>query len=660
MPFYRYWPYRRRRRFWRRRARAPFRRRRYWRYRYRKYRVRKPRRKLKKITLKEWQPSKIRKLKITGKYPLFHGPSERLGHNLIQYLDSTAPHLFPSGGLFSIIVFTLNGLYELHTKARNWWTTTNCNFPLIKYLGCKFTLYRSLEADYVSVYARCGSLTATEELYRSTQPSILLLNKNKKIVTCKKNNYKRKIAKTMKIPPPSLMQNKWYFQKDFANFPLVMLLTSALSLDRFYTSADSISNTLGFISLNTNVFQYSDFKPTTLTQPYKPNDEYWLGTWTNLTVTSFESVELKNLILLGNTKEYQPGSPVDNPATYFTDRKKWGNPLYAPYLEPEPNRIIIIKNLDRLKTATLTDKLQNLECQLMADDKHLLTYCRYNPQNDRSAHNLLYVSNINGNRIKWPQPSPSKPELSTDNLPLWLLPWGFYDWLLKKEAVRNLDYDYVFVIQSDYINPHLPHYIPLDYNITQGKSPFETDTHIRPYDKIAWYPKVSFQQTVISEILNTGPGTIKLPPRISVEGSMKYVFYFKVGGCPPPMDNVCNPQTQPDFPVPSNIISPTLLQDPELPLQYYIQAFDQRRDILTKKAAKRLKTDYSTEQAFLSSTGQTAMDVKVQTPETTSTEDSSTEEEEPQTLQLQLQRHRRKQRKLRNRILQLLKLAKDI
>ncbi len=57
--------------------------------------------------------------------------------------------------------------------------------PLIKYLGCKITFYRSLDVDYIAVYSRCGSLTATEQLYQSAQPFILTLNKNKELLHVK-------------------------------------------------------------------------------------------------------------------------------------------------------------------------------------------------------------------------------------------------------------------------------------------------------------------------------------------------------------------------------------------------------------------------------------------------------------------------------------------
>ncbi len=121
----------------------------------------------------------------------------------------------------------------------------------------------------------------------------------------------------------------------------------------------------------------------------------------------------------------------------------------------------------------------------------------------------------------------------------------------------------------------------------------------------------------------------------------------------------CDPQNQPDFPTPNNIISPTLLQDPEQPVEYYLQSFDQRRGLITDKAAKRLKTYHSTKETIFTPTGQTAMDVQYRPQTETSEESSSSEEEKDQeTLQLKLQRHRLKQRKLRDSIKQLLKQLK--
>ncbi len=91
----------------------------------------------------------------------------------------------------------------------------------------------------------------------------------------------------------------------------------------------------------------------------------------------------------------------------------------------------MITNLDTLKSAEPTDHIHQKGCSLLPPEKTLLTICRYNPQNDRSAHNALYASSVTTTRTKWG--ATTKPELNTEGLPLWLLSFGFHDWLLKSE-----------------------------------------------------------------------------------------------------------------------------------------------------------------------------------------------------------------------------------
>lgn len=105
-------------------------------------------------------------------------------------MDEIAPHEYPGGGLYSATVFTLQGLYDLHLKGRNWWTTSNCNLPLIRYLGCDMRLYYATNVDYVSVYVNCGELKITEKMFQSCQPTVLMLNKKKKVLQCK--DYKKR------------------------------------------------------------------------------------------------------------------------------------------------------------------------------------------------------------------------------------------------------------------------------------------------------------------------------------------------------------------------------------------------------------------------------------------------------------------------------------
>ncbi len=122
------------------------------------------------------------------------------------------------------------------------------------------------------------------------------------------------------------------------------------------------------------------------------------------------------------------------------------------------------------------------------------------------------------------------------------------------------------------------------------------------------------------------------------------------------MDKVCEPAKQPSYPQPGNLLSSIILQNPQTPIEYFLSSFDQRRELLTERAAKRLKKDQEFKETVLKPTGQTLLDIQMSSPQTTSSEDTSSEEESEEETQQQLHRHQRKHRKLQRGILKLLNL----
>nr|UGV38708.1 MAG: ORF1 [TTV-like mini virus] len=673
MPYF-YRPRRRRwwrRRLWRRRARAFVRRRYYW--RNRRYRVRR-RKKLPKITLKQWQPNTIRRLTIRGQFPLFGGTTDRIGNDYTCYMDEIAPHEYPGGGLYSATVFTLQGLYDLHLKGRNWWTTSNCNLPLIRYLGCDIRLYYATNVDYVCVYVNCGELKITEKMFQSCQPTVLMLNKNKKVLQCKDYKKKKRPYKRWHIKPPALMLNKWYFQKEIANVPLFMLLTSAMSLDRYYMPATAVSETMGFKSLNTEFFTLHNWKNTGFIM-YKPQPEWYLLATPNVTQNAMET-PLKDLTLLANSTDHSLGLTFQQVAGtsnitgnwsnaiegYLSKKTNWGNIFHETYLSQEnENQVIMLKVPVTSTILTILQSCNPTKTPKEQSDKGFVPVtkpftidCRYNPQPDK-GHNATFMASITTDTTPWHQPSDE--HIITQGLPLWMLLWGWHDYLRKSEKPQRLDTDYTQIIVSDYISPkQFTYFLPLDWFFLHGRSPYTEEHHIKPYDQTAWHPKLSFQLLSISQILQSGPGTAKLPERISGEAHITYKFRFKVGGCPPDMDEVCDPKKQPQYPEPGNLLSSILLQNPEQPLHYYINSFDQRREMLTDRAAKRLKKDESFTETFVKPTGTNLFSLQIPSPETTSTENSSEEEENEEETQQLLHKHRRKHRKLQRGILKLLQL----
>lgn len=650
------------RRRWRTRRRRP----RYYRWRwprrsfrrrlFRKRWVSKLKRKLTKLTVKEYQPLKIRKLTIKGIYPCFIANHYRLSNNLPQWIDSIAPQHFPGGGGFSILQFTLLGLYELFQKGTNWWTTTNCNLPLIRYNYCNLKFYRTQGFDYVVNIIRCFPMKSNDTMYMNTQPSIMMLNKKAIFVPCKESNRNRKNYVRVKVRPPAQMQTHWYFQQKLCNVPLLIILISACSLDRYYTSSTAKSTTIGFTSLNTTTFQYHNWKKPP-TSGYVPQDK--LAFW-GLKAGSTdppENAKVEELVYLGNTLPLTQGKTIKDKTTietYSTDMNAWGNIFDPEYLIGNNPIFSTNKSMTELKNA-LTSKLQNTIASTGLFTIRTipnLRQCRYNPLKDKGIGNKIFLVSITSDINTWHEPT--NPKLMRQDLPLWILTWGWLDWQKKLQEVHLIDNEYLTVIVSNYIEPFMHFYVVLDDNFFNENptSPF-SDT-LSEGDTKNFHPKNAFQLKTLNEIACSGPGVIKLPPDHSCEAHFKYDFHFKLGGCPAPMDTICNPSEQPIYPIPDTKQQTNSLQSPGQAIQTYLYNFDERQGQLTKKATKRIKKDYESQKTLLPITG-TAMDLQA-SPLQTSTRESTTseEEEEDQDIFHQLKQLRKQQRGLRHRILQLI------
>nr|UYL84765.1 MAG: ORF1 [Anelloviridae sp.] len=650
MPWYPRRRYPRRRYRWLRRwrARRPFRpryRRRYWVRNYSR------KRKLFKITEKQWQPKVIRKTHVKGTYPLFLCTKHRINNNMIQYLDSIAPEHYYGGGGFSIMQFSLQALYEEFIKAKNWWTNTNCFLPLVRYMGCSFKFYKTEYYDYIVLIERCYPLACTDEMYLSSQPSIMMLTKKCIFVPCKQNSKGRKPYKRVKVRPPSQMTTGWHFSQDLANMPLVVLKTSVCSFDRYYTDSTAKSTTIGFKTLNTQTFRYHDWQdpPTT---GYKPQNQLWFYGAENGSPVDPNNTVVSNLIYLGGTGPYEKGTPIKTTIqTYFSEPKLWGNIFHDDYTSGTSPVFVTNKTPSEIKNMWPTIKDQTVKASNVFTLRTIPLWlpCRYNPFADKATNNKIWLVSIHSDHTEW-KPI-DNPLLQRNDLPLWLLVWGWQDWQKKNQQTSQPDINYLTVISSPYIScyPKLDYYVLLDDSFWDGHSTYiET---ITDSDKKHWYPKNRFQIETLNLIANTGPGTVKLRENQAAEGHMVYRFNFKLGGCPAPMEKICDPSKQSKYPIPNNQQQTTSLQSPENPIQTYLYDFDERRGLLTERATKRIKQDHTSEKTVLPFTG-AATDLPIL--QTTSQEESSSEEEEEQQAEKKLLQLRRKQHRLRQRILQLL------
>nr|UGV42595.1 MAG: ORF1 [TTV-like mini virus] len=664
MPFWR--------RYWRQRWRRPRRRRFYWRRtrnafqrsRWRRRRRRPVRRKLKTIKLKQYQPPYIKVLKVKGLYPIILGTRERVANNLNCYFESTAPHYVPGGGCFSICNFSLMTLYKEHLDVRNWWTTGNENYPLIRYLGCEIKLYREENIDYLFYYNRQPPMTASLTTYQSTQPMAMLLNKHTVKVSCKKNTKNKKPYKRLKILPPPQLQNKWYFQFDIATTPLLQTMATACSFDRMFLNSGAISTTIGFTTLDTNGFLNHNYQRTTRGYSPRPGTLLFKAKNGDFNV---QNIQIGELIFLGETQDLTEGTqlksvpaaqsvPQISNATDFQKRlynasikhEYWGNVFKSSTFYGEERMIETNKTWDDI-IKTYTNATQKLETGWTLKTTKW-GECRYNPYADHGKGNIVYLLKIDSGLHPTEWGPPTDKDVIAQDLPLHTLLWGYLDYQRKCQEYRDIDTTCIIVIKSPFILPKTyTFYCPLDQDFLYGNSPYRPLNNIIPSDEQHWHPKVRMQVQTINNICLSGPGTVKLPPQVSCEAHIVYNFRFKIGGQPAPMSNLTKPDEQPKYPIPNNILQTPSLQSPTTPFTQLLWSFDERRGELTKKATDRI-TDYQRpETSFLpitetSNSCPTTLQILKEAQETTS------EEEEETSIQEQLHNQRRKQKQLRQRI----------
>nr|UGV36619.1 MAG: ORF1 [TTV-like mini virus] len=628
--------YRRRSWFSRRRIRKPFQRRYYTRRRrYRRFKVKRTKNLKKKVLkLKQWNPETIRKCKIVGYKCLLQGSILRAQHNYVQYLYSYVPENFPGGGGWSIMVFSLGSLYEDYDHLQNIWTSSNAALPLVRYTGCTIKLFQSEETDYAFIYDRCWPMVDTPDTHADSSPSRMTQRYHKIVVPSRKTKYRKKPYKKIKIRPPTQFQNKWYFQKDICNTPLLMTTTTAISLTNPFANSNSLSNNLVFLCLNPFLFSNPHFQHFPETTGYshkilngksmylyanhqqRPNNDTQLTEW------------LKSLIFLGNTTTNQPGREYQDYYQNGNNSKiNWGNPFYHRYLETTSDTsytiftssVTTLEIVSQLKGITQSNvKVTNFQ-EITGPIIYKVTY---NPTKDTGL-NKAYLINTS-QQITLDEPE--NKNLIIEGYPLYNMLWGWTDFIKKLKDITNVDTNALLVIKTKVFDDQtLPVYIPIDKDFIEGLDPYQTheqDVYQQNYyNKLNWFPRILYQEQTINNLCLTGP---KCPRNVKyLQAECKYTFYFKWGGCPKKLEKAYDPCSQPKWPTPDNLQRGLTIENPNQPPETQLYSWDWKKDYVTKEAIERIREYTITDETIFSptETKSSAPPTRLQTQETLNKEE---------------------------------------
>nr|UHK04279.1 MAG: ORF1 [Torque teno midi virus] len=550
-PWWRRWTYKTRR-YRRRRKRFPRRRRRRRTTRRRRRRYSKVKKKKPFLRLLQWQPDSIRKCKIKAFNNLLQGANGMQHRNYTTDQNDWTYPRNPSGGGFSTTVFSLSYLYELYQYKKCIWTTPNTNYDLCRYTGCRFTFFRHPWWDFIITAQLMYPMSLNFGDYIECQPGRMLLQQKKIILLSLKHKPNSKLHVTRRFRPPKQMVNKWFFQDMFSTKPLLLLKASVCDLLQpdLGPSGGNKLVTLNCIDIH-NLYKQGNWGIG--------GSQYWpISTWTpqqTITITKTNS-STEKITISDHTVGYNLG--------WFQK-----------------------KILQSLKITVPSQGGQDYQPVYKA---------RYNPSIDTGKDNIVYLCSFTSFDYRPPQ---HDKVLYASNQPLWMLLFGFADYVKKiKEPVETFPI-YYLLISSPYILPHYSTANPkthliIDQSFINGSGPFNTTLPDKFLNK--WYPTLEYQQESIASIVKSGPFVPKPDPtKANWELPYKCTFYFKWGGSLHQETQITNPKDKSDYPVPDTLQSALQVTDPQQQIpQTMLHSWDFRRDIITKAALKRMSEHFET------------------------------------------------------------------
>lgn len=440
-------------------------------------------------------------------------------------------------------------MYEDFQHLENVWTVSNIGLPLVRYLGCQFKFYQSEETDYVVIFDRCWPMIDTPLTHADSAPSRVLSRKHHIVIPSRKTQKNKKPYKKVNIKPPTQMQTHWYFSRDICKTPLVMLTTTAVSLTNPFCDPTAKNNNISLYVLNDKLFQKPNFQNFPLTTGYSPKDlfdehhdlvPFYIYSTTSTTlpheINKTTIKQLRNLTPLTNTLNNQAGTPING--TNWEDAKKnWGNPFYHDNLDEDSvtwilSDMLTLEAKELMKANAESTSKFNL---VQASGKPYLEV-RYNPSKDTGAKNKAYLVNTSSSTSF---KEPDNKNLIIEGLPLYIMLWGWTDFIKKIQETVDVDQNYLLVIQTDQFNTKdVNYFILIDEDFIQGYDPYteHKDNHNRPpintYNNDHWFPKLLFQAQSINKICMSGPACPRMPYNHYMQAFCKYKFWFKWGGCP--------------------------------------------------------------------------------------------------------------------------------
>lgn len=486
--------------------------------------------------------------------------------------DYTEEGRFPHGGSLSTTTWSLKVLYDEFLKHHNFWGYPNNQLDLARYKGAKFTFYRHKKTDFIVFFNRKPPFKLNKYSCASYHPGMLMQQRHKILIPSYDTKPKGRPKITVRIKPPTLLEDKWYTQQDLCDVNLLQLVVTAADFQHPFCSPQTNTPTTTFqvfkdIYYNTMCISEP---PEAYTNVNKPSESktfsaylidlenilYERGSYWN----SFHALEYLNPGISDtyNSKIFNayPTALTDWLTGKGPDKFQTGNSTQFGYNSYKPTKENITKarnaywkalnkqndlsvNIAQAKAERFEYHLGWYSPILLSNHRSNLNFARayqdvtYNPNCDRGVKNRIWVQSLTKPTTEFDE---KRCKCVVENLPLWSAFYCYHNFIEEELGISSEIYNScIIVVQCPYTFPplydkKLPNkgYVFYDPLFGNGKMP-DGRGQIDVFWQQRWYPRMATQTQVTHDITMTGPFSYH-DELVSTQLTAKYTFDFMWGG----------------------------------------------------------------------------------------------------------------------------------
>nr|UGV45513.1 MAG: ORF1 [Torque teno virus] len=511
-----------------------------WRRTYRKWRRGKKRRRhRRRLILTQWQPAFIRRCYIVGYLPLIICGENTSARNFATHSDDLISN-GPYGGGMTTTKFTLRILYDEHLRHLNYWTVSNEDLDLCRYLGGTFYAYRHPTVDFIVQIHTSPPFLDTPLTGPSIHPGMLMLTKNKILIPSLKTRPSRKHKVKIRFRPPKLFQDKWYPQSELCDTTLLTVFATACDLQFPFGSPLTNNICVNFQVLGSVYKRHLSILPDKLLS-YK---------------THYDTNLYNNVQLYQTFQTIAQIKPSAQESDFSPSWQSCQNTIKLNTTGSNQNTCNDTWYYGKTYTSQITNAAKKIREKYLKATRSALPLLQTQGDELLEYHTGIYSSIfLSAGRTYFETTGAytdiillnrKQAKVLLEDIPIWAALFGYTEFAAKYTGDSAISANYRLTIRCPYTDPMLVDrnnedqgFVPYSKNFGNGKMPGGS-SNVPLTMRIKWYPILFHQLELMEELVQSGPFAYRGDEKMCVL-AIKYNFRWKWGGNPVSHQIVRNP-----------------------------------------------------------------------------------------------------------------------